>query len=178
MTESAHDFEGAFAQPKDIKLLILDVDGILTDGSINLHDDGSETKRFSVRDGMGIKLWLNAGYPLAIITARAGSALLHRVRSLGIDENLVIQGSKNKSEALDVIMSKTGVEINAIAYMGDDWPDLPALARVGLPMTVADAEPEVLDAAAFVTERNGGHGAVRQAIAMILTAKGQYTPPA
>ncbi len=170
--------DDAFTRPEDVQLLILDVDGILTDGSINLHDDGTETKRFSVRDGLGIKLWLQAGYPLAIITARAGQALKHRVASLGIDENLVIQGSKNKSEALDVIIAKTGIDLSNTAYMGDDWPDLPALSRVGFPMTVADAEPEVLDAAAYVTQRTGGSGAVREAIAMILTAKNQYTPPA
>ncbi|MBL4591140.1 MAG: HAD hydrolase family protein [Phycisphaerales bacterium] len=171
------DLSDAFTRPEDVQLLVLDVDGVLTDGSINLHDDGSETKRFSVRDGLGIKLWLDAGFPLAIITARAGDALMHRVRSLGIDENLVIQGSKNKSEALDVIVAKTGIALKQTAYMGDDWPDLPALRRVGFPMTVADAEPEVLDAAGYVTERIGGHGAVRQAIAMILVAKDLYTPP-
>jgi len=165
-----------FARPEDIELIVLDVDGILTDGSINLHDDGSETKRFNVRDGFAMKAWLDAGFPLAIITARAGQSLLHRCRTLGIDEQLIFQGSKDKSVALDRVLAQTGKTLSQTAYMGDDWPDLCALRRVALPMTVADAEPEVLDAAAFVTERKGGHGAVREAIAMILTAKGLYTP--
>jgi 3-deoxy-D-manno-octulosonate 8-phosphate phosphatase (KDO 8-P phosphatase) len=165
-----------YARPEDIELLVLDVDGVLTDGSINLHDDGSETKRFSVRDGFGIKAWINAGFPLAIITARAGESLLHRCRSLGIDEQLIFQGSQNKSEALDRVLEHTGKTLAQTAYMGDDWPDLCALKRVALPMTVADAEPEVLDAAAYVTERKGGHGAVREAIAMILSSKGLYNP--
>lgn len=174
MTELNNDH---FTRPEEIELIVLDVDGVLTDGSINLHDDGSETKRFSVRDGYGIKAWINAGFPLAIITARAGESLLHRCRTLGIDEQLIFQGSKNKSEALDRVLEHTGKSLAQTAYMGDDWPDLCALKRVALPMTVADAEPEVLEAAAFVTERKGGCGAVREAIAMILTAKGLYTPP-
>ena len=162
-----------------IELIIFDVDGVLTDGSINIHDDGSETKRFNVRDGFGFRLWKDAGFKVAIITGRAGTALLYRLKSLGVDDDLIIQGSKDKSEALDVIIEKTGIESAQIAYMGDDWPDLPALTRVALPMCPCDAEPEVLAACrergGFVSTKPGGSGAAREAIAHILTVKGLYS---
>jgi len=159
-----------------IELFIFDVDGVLTDGSININDDGSETKRFNVRDGYGFRLWLNAGLKIAIITGRSGQALTHRLKSLGIDDNLIIQASKNKSDALDEIIKRTGTEASNIAYMGDDWPDLPALNRVGFPTCPSDAEPEVIEACTFIATKPGGHGAPRQAIAHILKAKNLYTP--
>lgn len=163
--------------PSQIELIIFDVDGVLTDGSININDDGSETKRFSVRDGYAFRLWLNAGLKIAIITGRSGKALTHRLYSLGIDESMVIQGSTDKAEALYVVMHRTGiVDASKIAYMGDDWPDLPALTRVGLPICPADAEPEVIAACELVTQKPGGHGAAREAIAHILGAKGLYSP--
>ena len=162
--------------PKNIKLFIFDVDGVLTDGSININDDGSETKRFSVRDGFAFRLWLNAGLKIAIITGRSGLSLTHRLKSLGIDDNLIIQGSKNKSEALDLIIKRTGINEPEIAYMGDDWPDLPALNRVGFPTCPSDAEPEVIEACTFIATKPGGHGAARQTIAHILRAKDLYTP--
>ncbi|PCI10038.1 hypothetical protein COB72_04660 [bacterium] len=161
---------------KNIQLFIFDVDGVLTDGSINISDDGSETKRFSVRDGFAFRLWLNAGLKIAIITGRSGDALKHRMKALGIDDNLIIQGSRDKSDALDEIIKGTGITENNIAYMGDDWPDLPALTRVGFPTCPSDAEPEVISACALVTTQPGGHGAAREAIAHVLGAKGIYTP--
>lgn len=162
--------------PSNIKLIIFDVDGVLTDGSININDDGSETKNFNVRDGYGYRLWLNAGFQIAIITGRSGDALNHRLASLKIDPDLIIQGSKDKSEALNVIINRTKIDPANIAYLGDDWPDLPAMTRVGFPMAVQDAEPEVLNAAAYITSRSGGKGAARDAIAHLLSAKGLYNP--
>ena len=162
--------------PAAIELFIFDVDGVLTDGSINIDDNGSETKHFHVRDGFGFRLWLDAGLKIAIITGRSGEALKHRLRSLKIDENLVIQGSRNKSEALDEIIKRTGISESHIAYMGDDWPDLPAINRVGFPTCPHDAEPEVRQACCLVTSKPGGHGAAREAIAHILNAKGIYQP--
>jgi len=157
-----------------IELFVFDVDGVLTDGSININDDGSETKAFNVRDGFGFRLWLNAGLKIAIITGRSGEALKHRMCSLGIDENLIIQGSKNKSVALDVLIEQTGVDASKIAYMGDDWPDLPAITRVGFSVCPNDAEVEVQNACDLVTTRDGGRGAAREAIAHVLTTKGLY----
>jgi 3-deoxy-D-manno-octulosonate 8-phosphate phosphatase (KDO 8-P phosphatase) len=98
-----------------IELIIFDVDGVLTDGTININDDGSETKKFNVRDGFGMRLWLDAGFKIAIITGRSGEALKHRLASLKIDPALIIQGSRDKSAALDVIIEKTGVEASKIA---------------------------------------------------------------
>ncbi|MDF1809878.1 MAG: HAD hydrolase family protein [Phycisphaerales bacterium] len=159
-----------------IELFVFDVDGVLTDGSININDDGSETKAFNVRDGFGFRLWLNAGFKIAIITGRSGEALKHRMRSLGIDENLIIQGSTNKSVALDDLIEETGISASSIAYMGDDWPDLPAITRAGFSVCPNDAELEVQNACDFVTTRNGGRGAAREAIAHVLNIKGLYTP--
>lgn len=160
----------------EIELIIFDVDGVLTDGTININDDGSETKKFNVRDGFGMRLWLDAGFKIAIITGRSGESLKHRLASLRVDPELVIQGSRDKSSALDVILEKTGIDPSKIAYLADDWPDLVAMRRVGLPMAVHDAEPEVIEMAAFVTSRKGGRGAARDAIAHLLKAKANYLP--
>lgn len=165
-----------FSEPSAITLLVLDVDGVLTDGSINIDDHGHETKRFHVRDGYAMKLWMRKGYGLAIITGRSGSALAHRLGSLGVPENMIIQGSKDKSEALDIIMQRAGCDEAHAAFMGDDWPDLPAIERVGFPMCPADAEAEVIERCALITSRSGGQAAVREAIAHLLRSKGEYTP--
>ena len=162
--------------PKDTQLLVFDVDGVLTDGTINLDDHGVETKRFNVRDGFGMKLWMNKGFQIAIITGRSGLALRHRLETFGIEDELIIQGSGNKSESLDKVLAHTGIDEARIAYLGDDWPDLPALNRVGYPMAVADAEPEVIAKARYITTRKGGHGAARDAIAHLLECKGLYSP--
>ncbi len=156
--------------PADITMLVLDVDGVMTDGSIVLDDDGREIKRFSVRDGFGLTLWKQMGFEVAVITRRAGRALQHRARELGI--GLVIQGAKDKSEALGQLAARSGTPPERMAFVGDDWPDLPAMRRVGYPIAVADAEPLVRRAAAFVTTRAGGRGAVREAIEHLLSAKG------
>ncbi len=162
--------------PEQIELIIFDVDGVLTDATININDDGSETKKFNVRDGFGMRLWIESGFQIAIITGRSGEALKYRLASLKIDPELIIQGSRDKSAALDDIIEKTDIDPSKIAYLADDWPDLVALERVGFPMAVHDAEPEVLQAAAFVTARRGGRGAARDAIAHLLKAKGLYSP--
>lgn len=167
-----------FTDPASVELLVLDVDGVLTDGSINIDDDGRETKRFHVRDGYAMKLWMGSGLPLAVITGRSGQALSHRLRSLGVPDEMVIQGSRDKSAALDTILDIAGVEESRAAHMGDDWPDLSILQRVGYPMCPSDAEPEVRRVCAFASSRPGGHAAVREAIAHLLAARGQYHPPA
>lgn len=153
-----------------IKLLAMDVDGVLTDGSIMLDDMGVETKRFNVRDGQGIASWLRLGLDAAVITRRAGQALQHRCRELGIRR--IMQGAKDKAAALDELVAASGISPAQIAYVGDDWPDLPALKRVGLAVAVADADERVRAAAHFVTSRRGGEGAIREIVERILDAQG------
>lgn len=165
-----------FSDPSSVKLLVLDVDGVMTDGSINIDDHGHETKRFHVRDGYAMKLWMSKGYKLAIITGRSGSALQHRLESLGVPEKMIIQGSRDKSTALDTILEEAGCDVLHVAYMGDDWPDLPAIDRVGFPMCPADAEAEVIERCALITKRPGGQAAVREAIAHLLRSKREYFP--
>ncbi|HMN40298.1 MAG TPA: HAD hydrolase family protein [Phycisphaerales bacterium] len=155
---------------RHIRLLALDVDGVLTDGSIMLDDHGVETKRFNVRDGQGIAAWIKMGYDVAVITKRSGQALQHRCGELGITR--IVQGSQDKVEALEKLLAGTGLRAEQIAYVGDDWPDLPVLRRVGLPIAVGDADERVKAAAAMTTERPGGRGAVREAIEAILNAQG------
>lgn len=166
------------ADPASIRLLILDVDGVLTDGSINIDDDGRETRRFHVRDGYAMKLWMRQGYHLSIITGRSGMALTHRLNVLGVPEDMVIQSSKDKSADLDIILQRSDVPIEHAACMGDDWPDLPMMRRIGYPMCPADAEPEVRAQCAYIADKPGGHACVREAIAHLLTARGSYAPPA
>lgn len=156
--------------PSQVSLLALDVDGVLTDGSILIDDRGRETKRFNIRDGFGLRLWARMGFHTAIVTGRSGAALQHRAAELGISE--IIQGAKDKSAALDDLIARTAVPAEQIAYLADDWPDLPALRRVGYPMAVGDADPQVKKLAAFITPSPGGRGAVRDAVEHLLSARG------
>lgn len=158
------------APPARVMLLVLDVDGVMTDGSIILNDEGVETKRFHVRDGFGIRLWHEMGLQTAIITGRSGGVVEHRARELRIAH--VVQGSRDKAQSLTDLCSRLGITPPEAAFLGDDWPDLPAMRLAGYPMAVADASPEVLRAARFVTALPGGRGAVRQAVEHILEAKG------
>lgn len=163
------------ATPASIRLLALDVDGVLTDGGIYVDDQGQETKRFHVRDGYAIKLWQSLGFKVAWITGRESESVARRARYLAIDH--LQQGVSDKTRSLAELVAATGVPAEAVAFLGDDWPDLRIMQAVGYSMAVADAEPEVLAAARFVTRRNGGQGAVRDAIEHLLRAKGLYTPP-
>lgn len=149
-----------------IELLALDVDGVLTDGSIYLDADGREIKRFSAADGVALRAWQRLGLRSAIITGRTSDAVLHRAADLGI--TTVIQGAKDKSASLDDLLRRTGVPADRIAYIGDDWPDLPVLRRVGYPIAVANAAPHVKALARHITSRRGGDGAVREAIEHLL----------
>lgn len=165
------------------KLLVLDVDGVLTDGSLTYDSDGRELKTFSVRDGFGLRLWREAGGEVAIITGRGGPATRTRLAELGITR--VIEGAKSKLPALDQVLADTGIAAEHVAYMGDDWPDLGPMRRVGYPIAPADAEQRVRDVASFVTKAPGGRGAVREAVEHLLTRAGligsaaaRYDPPA
>ena len=155
-----------------IDLLCLDVDGVMTDGGINLDDGGVETKRFHVRDGTGIRIWTRLGYHLALITGRSGEALGHRAAELDIRH--VIQASTDKARSLQELLDELSLPPSQAAILGDDLPDLPMLRKAGSAMAVADAVEEVQQAAAFVTTRAGGDGAVREAVEHLLRAKGRW----
>lgn len=155
-----------------VRLLLLDVDGVLTDGSIIYSDAGAETKIFNVRDGLGIRMLQRAGVTVGIVTGRSAEALRHRCRNLGID--LLFDGVGDKGAALPAILEKTGRRADAVAFMGDDLPDLSLMGRVGTAIAVADAAPEVLAAAHLTTKRPGGEGAVREAAEALLKARGAW----
>lgn len=154
-----------------IALLVLDVDGVLTDGSIMLDDCGREVKRFCASDGVGLRTWARLGYRAAVITGRGGTAVRHRLADLGIAE--VVQSSKDKVAALAGVVERTGVPLARAAYIGDDWPDLPPMRRVAYPIAVANAAAAVREAARFTTTRRGGDGAVREAIEHLLDKMGR-----
>nr|WP_320194087.1 HAD-IIIA family hydrolase [uncultured Desulfobacter sp.] len=156
----------------DIQLLLLDVDGVLTDGSITYTDTGEQIKTFNAKDGLGIRLLMDAGILVGIVTARVSGALRHRCENLGI--TLVFDGIRDKAGALASISETTQVSTAQIAFMGDDLIDLPAMTRAGFAFTVADAPVEVKDRADLITELPGGKGAVRQACEAILKAKGLW----
>jgi YrbI family 3-deoxy-D-manno-octulosonate 8-phosphate phosphatase len=152
-----------------IDLLVLDVDGVMTDGSIFLDDGGIETKRYHVRDGFGIVLWQRLGFEVAIITGRSGKSVEHRAKELKIQH--VVQGSKDKGADLAGLLERLHRAPAHVAYLGDDWPDLSAMALAAYPIGVADAHEDVRRAARYVTSKPGGHGAVREAIEHLLAHK-------
>ncbi len=153
-----------------LRLLVLDVDGVLTDGRIVYGNDGEELKAFSIKDGLGIKLAQRAGLQVAIITGRNSQIVARRAAELGI--TLVVQGREDKLVALRELCDSLGITITECAYMGDDLPDLAAIRAAGLGLTVSDAVAAVLDAADWVSALPGGTGAVREACEMILAARG------
>src|SRR5437762_3453630 len=155
-----------------IQLLILDVDGVLTDGGIIRDDAGQQIKRFHVRDGAGIVLWRRLGKDVAIITGKESNVVNHRAEELGIQN--VYQNIGNKLEAYDQLKDELGVKDDQIAYIGDDLPDLPVLRRVGVPIAVADAVEEVRAVAKYVTKFPGGYGAVRDAIEFLCKEMGVW----
>ena len=146
----------------NISLLILDVDGVLTDGGIIRDDAGQQIKRFHVRDGAGIVLWKRLQKDVAIITGKESNVVALRAEELSIQH--VYQNIGNKLEAYDQIKDELGVKDAEIAYIGDDLPDLPVMRRVAVPIAVADAAEEVRAVAKYVTKYPGGYGAVRDAI--------------
>ncbi|MDL2269943.1 HAD hydrolase family protein [Desulfosarcina sp. OttesenSCG-928-A07] len=157
---------------KKIQLLLMDVDGVLTTGQIIYDDDGREIKIFHVRDGLGIRLLIDAGITVGIITGRRSKALVHRCRNLGID--LLKDGISDKAAALMEILSETGIPAEHTAFVGDDLPDLPILRRVGVPIAVADSHEAVRSAASWITQSMGGKGAVREIAERLLAARGDW----
>lgn len=156
----------------DIRLLILDVDGVMTDGHIIYDDAGRETKIFDAKDGFGIRLLQMAGLKIAIATGRMGNALKHRCRNLNID--LIFEGLHHKAAILGDLEERTGVHSSQTAFVGDDLLDISLMQAVALPIAVADARKEVIESAAIVTQKPGGHGAVREVCEAILQAQGTW----
>jgi len=154
---------------KQVRLMLLDVDGVLTAGEIIYSDSGEQLKVFSVKDGLGIRLLQEAGIKVGIVTGRSGRALQHRCQNLGID--LVFDGVKDKAQALAQATERTGVLPEHTAFIGDDLPDLAIMKRVGLAVAVADAHAMVRQAAHFTTSAAGGKGAVRETCEAILKAQ-------
>lgn len=155
-----------------IELLLLDVDGVLTDGRLYFSESGDEFKAFSTLDGLGIKLLRRCGVKVGIITGRCSDLVARRARDLGLD--LVIQGREDKWQALCEWRRENPVELDRIAFMGDDWPDLTIMTRVGLALTVAGAHRSVIERAHWQSERRGGEGAVREACDLLLEARGDF----
>jgi 3-deoxy-D-manno-octulosonate 8-phosphate phosphatase (KDO 8-P phosphatase) len=157
---------------KQIRMVLLDVDGVLTSGEIMYSDSGEQTKIFHVKDGLGIRLLKEAGIKVGIVTGRKGNALQHRCDNLGLD--LVFDGIRDKDKTLDDIQADTGIPIEAMAFVGDDLPDLPAMRKVGLAVAVGDADPLVRQQAHITTRAPGGKGAVREISEAILKAQGLW----
>ncbi len=159
------------ARPEDVTFLVLDVDGCMTDGAVALDHEGRETKRFNIKDGLGIRVWQDLGFGVAIITGRTSGSVAARARELGIER--VTQGAKDKSRALEALLAEAGVPPEHVAAIGDDWNDLPLLERVGYPSCPADASAGLHGLVAYRCEAPGGRGAVRELIEHLLAAQGR-----
>lgn len=166
----------AFARrARAIRLLVLDVDGVLTDGRLHYGPSGEEWKVFHVQDGLALVESQRVGLQIAVLSARASAAVSRRMADLGVRE--VHQGVANKAEFLADLIRRLGLTPAEVAYMGDDLQDLPLLTSVGLALAPADAVPEVRSAAHWVARRSGGAGAVREAVEAILRTRGAWPPP-
>lgn len=155
-----------------IALLVLDVDGVLTDGGLYFSDDGEAMKRFSILDGLGIKLLASAGVSTAIITGRSSGIVERRAAELSIAH--LVQGREDKRSALQELLARLAVPASQTAYAGDDLPDIGAMQFSALGIAVANAHREVKSRADWVCSRSGGHGAVREIADMLLMARGSY----
>jgi 3-deoxy-D-manno-octulosonate 8-phosphate phosphatase (KDO 8-P phosphatase) len=164
--------DDAMQKATRVKLLIMDVDGVLTDGTAFYGSEGFEAIGFNVKDGTGIKYLHRSGIRTALLSGRNVAAVRERARVLGID--LVYQGIKVKIEAYEDLLRETGLTEDEVAYIGDDLPDIPVMRRVGFAAAVADAMPEVAPHADYVTEEPGGRGAVRELAELILKAQGKW----
>lgn len=155
-----------------IELLLADVDGVLTDGRVVFDNQGIETKHFHIRDGLGIKLWQRAGYKFGLITGRSSHIVKIRAAELGID--IVRQTAEDKLPTAQEIVRQLGLSLEQVCYLGDDLPDLPVVRAAGLGAAVADACPELCQAAHWVSSLRGGEGAVRETIELILKSQHRW----
>lgn len=159
-------------QCQPLELILADVDGVLTDGHLEFDNQGIETKRFHIRDGMGVKLWQKAGYRFGLITMRSSQIVKMRAAELGIE--IVRQAAGDKLKAAHQILEELHLAPAQVCYIGDDLPDLPVVRMVGLGVAVADACSELREAAGYVTQAAGGKGAVREVIERILQAQRRW----
>jgi 3-deoxy-D-manno-octulosonate 8-phosphate phosphatase (KDO 8-P phosphatase) len=170
--DSRLETDDVIRRAKLIKLLLMDCDGVLTDGRLELLENGDEQKTFHARDGLGISLFHRAGLCTGIISGRTSGAVERRAQDLRM--SYLYQSAKNKTEALKEILQKAGVTADECAFIGDDVADIPAMLRVGLAVAVADAVAETRAIAHYITCANGGHGAVREVTDLILKAQGKW----
>ncbi len=154
-----------------IRMLVLDVDGVLTDGRLYFDNAGNEMKAFNTRDGLGMKALQGCGIEVAVITGRKSQIVTQRMAQLDIKH--VYQGREDKLNAFTQLLEVTGLEAEQVCFAGDDWIDLPVLLRAGLAVTVADAEEQVKENVHWVTQNKGGEGAVREICNLILQAQGK-----
>lgn len=157
---------------RGIKLLLLDVDGVLTDGRLLFSNSGEEFKAFSTLDGHGIKMLIKSGIQVGIITGRTSKLVEQRASDLGI--KILVQGREDKLIALEEILAVNNIKKTAICYVGDDFPDLAVMRAVGLSASVPNGHPDVQSAANLITQRRGGDGAVREVADYLLKAQGLY----
>jgi 3-deoxy-D-manno-octulosonate 8-phosphate phosphatase (KDO 8-P phosphatase) len=155
-----------------VRLVLFDVDGVLTDGVVVMHGDGSESKGFHIKDGAAIVWAQRAGVQIGLLSARSSGATTHRAAQLAV--RIVQQGVTSKASAFDTILKSSGLVEEAVCYMGDDLLDLPVLERAGLSAAPADAAPEVRDRVHWVSAAAGGRGAARELIELVLRAQGRW----
>lgn len=158
-----------------IKLLLMDCDGVLTDGSLTLMDNGDEQKSFNVRDGHGIVMLHRAGLQSGIISGRSSRVVQLRASELGMKPELVWQGSLNKIKDFEELLARAKIQENEVAFVGDDLTDIPLMQRVEFAVAVADAVPETRSVAHYITQARGGRGAVREVAEIILKSQGHWT---
>lgn len=158
------------ARAKKIKVVIFDVDGVLTDGGLTIGDDGQEYKTFNTQDGLGMKLLRQSGVQMAIITGRTSKVVTQRAESTGVMH--FYQGVDDKLEAFNDLLKKMNIEADEAAFMGDDVVDMPPMLRCGLAISVPAAPDSVKQRAHYVTQRQAGHGAVREVCELIMQAQG------
>lgn len=172
MSEKIKEISLSPEKTAGIKFLLLDVDGVLTNGDIIYSSNGSDIKIFNVKDGAGIKYWLRSGRKIGIISGRSSSAIVRRAEELGI--TLLEMDAKDKLPAAKRMLATAGVTFQELAVVGDDLPDIPLMRRAALSFAVADARPEVIGEAQVVTALPGGGGAVREIIDAILKSQGVW----
>jgi 3-deoxy-D-manno-octulosonate 8-phosphate phosphatase (KDO 8-P phosphatase) len=160
------------AKIRQIRLLVLDVDGVMTDGRIIMDHEGRETKNFNVKDGHGMKILMRYGVDVILVTGRKSTVVEHRARDLGIGE--IHQGVHNKLEIAEAILRNRSMNYDHMAFVGDDIVDIPVLKRAGFSVAVADAVEDVKKCVDYVTVNKGGRGAVREVCELILKAKGEW----